>query len=104
MVSTEFRDFLGIFGGVVLSICTIPQLWLMWKKRSAKDLSYLWMWMYLVGLSSTLAYLIVQNAYAAYIPASFEVFITIVMLISKFILDRENARVEFEQHVVEVVP
>jgi uncharacterized protein with PQ loop repeat len=89
MVSTGARDFLGIFGGVVLSICTIPQLLLMWKRRSSQGVSLLWLSLYLLGLGCTIAYLVIQQAYAAYIPAAFEVLLILAMMISKFILDQQ---------------
>jgi MtN3 and saliva related transmembrane protein len=94
MVSSSVRDFFGIFGGILFSICTIPQLVLMWKQRSAKDLSYGWMCTFLLGLSSTITYLVLQEAYAAYIPAAVEAVLYIAIIISKIILDREHKQKE----------
>jgi hypothetical protein len=43
-------------------IHAMEQVWRILTTRSAKDISYLWTFMYLIGLSLTLVYLVMVSA------------------------------------------
>ena len=49
MVSSVAKDVLGALGGAILSFCLLPQLWKMWRTRSASDLSLPFIILYTVG-------------------------------------------------------
>ncbi|KAI8925336.1 hypothetical protein BC831DRAFT_461655 [Entophlyctis helioformis] len=81
-------DALGIAGGILLSICAIPQLVVMWQNRSARDVSLLWISAYTGGLVLTLAYLTLLRAWAGAIPLVVETALGLAVLLSKVVLDR----------------
>eukprot|EP00842_Homolaphlyctis_polyrhiza_P005464 jgi/Hompol1/5919/HPOL_000310-RA len=87
MVSQLAIDFTGYLGGAFLVICSVPQLVLMWRTRSASDVSLAWSLTFNVGLILTLVYLILLQAWAGAIPLALELLMTIAVLISKLIID-----------------
>ena len=66
-------EALGIIGGVFLSVCTVPQLWHMYRTKDARDLQKRFLVLYLTGIVFTFAYLVVKDAWAAWITMVFEV-------------------------------
>ena len=49
MVSSAVKDVLGAVGGGILSFCLLPQLWKVWRTRSATDLSMPFLVLYNTG-------------------------------------------------------
>ncbi len=49
MVSSVVKDVLGAVGGGILSFCLLPQLWKVWRTRSATDLSMPFLVLYNTG-------------------------------------------------------
>jgi len=82
-----FYDILAYLGGSLLAICLIPQLIVMWKNRSAQDVSWLWTVLYFLGLSLTFMYLLLIEAVAGWISILPELLFVVVLMISKKILD-----------------
>lgn len=73
ITSNPTVDFFGYFGGALLGVCLIPQLYRTYKRKSAADVSYGWGAMYFVGLIFTLVYMILIRAWAGAIPLVVEV-------------------------------
>lgn len=73
-ISAIATNIIGILGGILLSLCTIPQLYTMWKQKviilifnsfkSADDVSMLFLVTYFVGLALSVAYLVILQAWA----------------------------------------
>ena len=53
MVSSVVKDVLGAVGGGILSFCLLPQLWKVWRTRSATDLSMPFLVLYNTGARVT---------------------------------------------------
>jgi uncharacterized protein with PQ loop repeat len=68
-----FYEALGILGGVFLSVCTVPQIWHMYKTKDARDLQKRFLILYLIGTIFTFVYLVVEDAWAAWITMILEV-------------------------------
>lgn len=49
MVNHILRDVVGAFGGFILALCMLPQLFKMWRTHSADDLSLSFVFTYTVG-------------------------------------------------------
>ena len=49
MVSGAVKDALGAVGGGILAFCLLPQLWKVWRTRSATDLSMPFLVLYNTG-------------------------------------------------------
>ena len=69
----RFYEALGILGGVSLSVCTAPQIWHMYKTKDASALQKRFLILYLVGTIFTFVYLVVKDAWAAWITMILEV-------------------------------
>ncbi len=66
----QWIDFVGLFGAFLSSVTFVPQVYKVWKSRSANDLSY-WTLIILVGNVSTwLFYGIVKKDMAIIIANS----------------------------------
>lgn len=59
-------DGLGFAGGLLLAVCLAPELWHVYSTRSAEDLAWSWMLTYLIGLSLTMVYLLMEGALAGW--------------------------------------
>jgi uncharacterized protein with PQ loop repeat len=69
----QFYESLGIIGGVSLSVCTIPQIMHMYRTKDARDLQKRFLILYLTGTIFTFVYLVVKDAWAAWITMTLEV-------------------------------
>lgn len=88
MTTSPFlRDFFGYSGGILLSICSIPQVYLMYTTKSAKDVSIYYAVLFFIGLVLTLVYLILEEAVAGIITMSVEVLLSMVVILLKIYLD-----------------
>lgn len=54
------QDAIGYVGGGILAICLIPQVAKVVVTRSARDISISWSVLYSIGLTLSLAYLILK--------------------------------------------
>lgn len=63
MVSSLIKDLIGGIGGAILAFCLLPQLWKMYRTRSAEDLSMPFIVLYTVGeeITSSLTFRICFN-------------------------------------------
>jgi MtN3 and saliva related transmembrane protein len=98
-MSSFTRDFFGYTGGIFLSICTIPQIYLMYSTKSAKDVSLIYAILYFTGLSLTLVYLVLEEAFAGVVTMGFEVFLAGVIIGLKIYLDRIYTKVVIDEAV-----
>ncbi|KAF6256185.1 hypothetical protein COO60DRAFT_140977 [Scenedesmus sp. NREL 46B-D3] len=72
-LSPAAMDAIGYTGGCVLAICLIPQIGKIVITRSARDISYAWSVLYLIGTCLSLVYLVLKDAMAAWIPLVIEI-------------------------------
>jgi uncharacterized protein with PQ loop repeat len=100
-VPSEVVSALGVTGGVILAICTLPQLIQIWQTQSAQDVSLYFTIMYFLGLSMTVAYLGLVGAYAAFFPCSLECVLAFLMICSKLIMDRRSAKLKKAENTSE---
>jgi uncharacterized protein with PQ loop repeat len=65
-------DALGIAGGVILSICCVPQIYVIYKTKSAGDVSTTFTVLYFLGLLLSTIYMCLIHAWAGAGPLIFE--------------------------------
>ena len=70
---SQLLDVVGYIGGILLAVCTLPQIWHMYSTQSASDLQKRFLILYLVGCILTFAYLVAKNAWAAWVTMTVEV-------------------------------
>ncbi len=66
-------DSVGYVGGVLLAVCTLPQLLHMYRTKCAADLQKRFIFLYLFGCILTFAYLVMKDAWAAWVTMTVEV-------------------------------
>lgn len=87
MPSKTAINVIGALGGAVLAACLLPQLYRLYRTRSARDLSYPYIVAYSVGLLLTFLYLYWERATVAWICALMELGCAVVVFAAKFYLD-----------------
>ena len=85
-------DALGFTGGIILSICLAPQLIKMFRKKSAKEISFTFTLLYFTGLLMTAIYMTLIKAWAGAIPIWVETFFSIILILGKIYLDTFAAK------------
>lgn len=83
-------DSVGITGGIVLSICLIPQIYEIVKTKQVNNISYLWQFLYLIGLILNITYTIHYDLKPLYIPTVFELLFVICLIILKYIYSKNE--------------
>ena len=96
---TVTAQVIGTLGGVALAVCSVPQAFVMWKNKSARDVSLSYTILYCIGLTLTLVYMILINALVAIITISFEVVIAYLVLALKIYYDAKTLTTKADQEV-----
>ena len=76
----ESIDSIGYAGGVILSICLIPQIFKIYKTKQVENISYIWQFLYFLGISLHLYYGIYYQLLPIYIPTIIELFLILVLV------------------------
>jgi S-adenosylmethionine/arginine decarboxylase-like enzyme/uncharacterized protein with PQ loop repeat len=87
-------DILGTVGGIILGVCLIPEIRLIVKQQSAEDVSYTWLFLYLVGLVFTMAYLIIVEALVGWVTIVVEIAGVILIVYLKYKYAHKQAKKE----------
>jgi len=90
-ISSLAIDAVGYAGGAALALCLIPQVAKIVITRSARDISVAWSILYLIGLSLSMAYLIMKDAMAAWLPIIVEVAGCLLILVLKLFYEHTAA-------------
>ena len=85
-------DALGFIGGVILSICLLPQLIKMFRKKSAKEISLSFTLLFFTGLLLSALYMTLIKAYAGAIPIWVETFFSMILMMGKIYFDTSAAK------------
>ena len=76
-------EYVGVLGGIITTSGGIPQLYKIYTTKSAKDLSFAMIGMWMTGLTMTLSYGIYTRQFAVYIPATCSLTMSSLMMMSK---------------------
>ncbi len=86
----SITDIIGYSGGIVLSICLLPQIYKIYKTKEVDNISYLWQIMYIIGISLHLYYGISYDLLPIYIPTIIELFCVLILIFLKVIYTNNN--------------
>lgn len=92
LVPDVYVYVIGIISGVFLVTMPIPQIVKMCKTKSAKDVSYKYLWIKLLGRVILSVYGIIIQEYPIIIPAPISVCEMICMIVMKYIYDKGNLK------------
>mmetsp|Transcript_23368 Transcript_23368/g.57997 ORF Transcript_23368/g.57997 Transcript_23368/m.57997 type:complete len:125 (-) Transcript_23368:79-453(-) len=87
-------DIPGYIGGGILAVCVVPQIIKVFRTRSAKDISFLWSAMYILGLVLTTVYLIGIGATAGYVGTLIEIAVAVFLVLTKIYFDSREPAVD----------
>lgn len=73
-------EIIGYIGGALLAACLFPQFYLIYCTGSARDISLGWTILYVVGLSFSLAYLVLLEALAGWVSMLIELVFACLLL------------------------
>ena len=88
MSETRLIEFVGIAGGIIISASLLPQVYKTYATKSAKDISFYYQIIYIVGCTLTNSYAISEGLWPVYIPCLFEEALIITLTCMKFAYDR----------------
>jgi len=84
---------LAAISGSVMTFASLPQIYKIYKRKSAKDISAISYSFYVLGGTIWLLYGIELNSYAVILSNSLSVATSIPVLIGYFLYGRENKKV-----------
>ena len=90
MEELDFYDICGYISGFLFAFSLVPQLYKSCKTKQLNDISYYWQFIFLSGMTLMLIYSYGKNLKPVFIPASFEAFFMIILLIMKIYYDDNN--------------
>mmetsp|Transcript_7695 Transcript_7695/g.13231 ORF Transcript_7695/g.13231 Transcript_7695/m.13231 type:complete len:170 (+) Transcript_7695:339-848(+) len=102
MSSDKWLNLLGLGGGTLMSIMMIPQLWQVYKTKSAKDLAWGFLINYFVGISMLCSFSFGKGLWSLYIPQSLEVVMVLLQILMKLRYDR-RASIGNEENALESI-
>jgi uncharacterized protein with PQ loop repeat len=85
-------DILGLFGGSLIALSLVPQVWKAHKTQRAEDISYSYQCIYIVGTTFLNIYAFMLGLWPVYIPAVLEEVLIIILTIQKVIYTRRSAK------------
>ena len=80
-------DSIGYSGGIVLSLCLIPQIYTIYKSKDVDNISYLWQILYILGVSLHLYYAIYYNLLPIYIPSIIELCLILINMLTNYLFE-----------------
>jgi len=86
-------DYIGYAGGGILSICLLPQIYKIYKTKQVDNISYLWQFLYILGISLHLYYGISYNLLPIYIPSIIELFFIILLVFLKVVYTNNDRNI-----------
>lgn len=82
-------DALGYVGGIILSVCMIPQIYKIYKTKNVENISYIWQIMYIIGIGFHLYYSIYYKLLPILIPTVIEICFTLIHFVLMIIYKKK---------------
>ena len=83
--NNQFINGLGFSGGIILSVCLLPQIIKVFQTKQVDNISYLWQFLYILGLSLNFIYSFYYQLLPIYIPNVIELLFIIFMTFLKIL-------------------
>jgi uncharacterized protein with PQ loop repeat len=95
-------DVLALLGGFLGSVCSVPQLFLMFRSGSAKDISALFTSLYFISLALQATYMTMKSAWAGAIALWIETALAFIFFSGKlYFLLMEKQRENFQEKSIQ---
>ena len=90
----DLTDTIGYSGGVILSICLLPQIYKIIKTKHVDNISYIWQILYIIGISLHLYYGIYYDLLPIYVPSIIELCLILFLFGLKVYYSKKNDTIE----------
>ena len=90
--TNQIVNYLGYSGGIILSICLLPQIYKIIKTKQVDNISYLWQLLYIIGISLHLYYGVYYNLLPIYIPSLIELCLIFWLFGLKVYYSNDNSK------------
>ena len=85
-------DIVGLFGGSLIALSLVPQVWKAHKTQRAEDISYYYQGIYMMGTTFLNIYGLMLGLWPVYIPGILEEVLIFILTIQKVIYTRRSAK------------
>tara|TARA_B100000530_G_scaffold309475_1_gene235298 strand:+ start:228 stop:548 length:321 start_codon:yes stop_codon:yes gene_type:complete len=96
--SPPIFEIIGYTGGIILASNAWPQIYKIYEKRSADDLSYHALFLYLTGISMLMIYNIHIDKPALYLPGTVETINVLLLITMKYLYTRQASSTQSLSH------
>jgi MtN3 and saliva related transmembrane protein len=86
----DLTDTIGYSGGVILSICLLPQIYKIIKTKHVDNISYIWQILYIIGISLHLYYGVYYDLLPIYVPSIIELCLILFLFGLKVYYSKKN--------------
>ena len=93
---TDIYNILLFIGSMLIALNTLPQIYKIYKRKSAKDLSYISCFIYIFGLITVILYGLHNKVHEIWIPQVIQITNQFIMLILKIYYDSKHIDNDFE--------
>lgn len=94
--SASAIEIVGFLGGATIALSLAPQVYKTWTTKSAKDISYAYQAVYMVGCTLVNIYAILEGLWPVFIPCLIEESLIITLTILKVVYDRRPPAIKDE--------
>ena len=87
-------DAVGYSGGIILSICLVPQIYKIYRTKQVENISYSWQILYITGISLHLYYAIYYDLLPIYIPTIIELILIVFLFYLTLVYSKREKMIE----------
>jgi MtN3 and saliva related transmembrane protein len=100
---TAAYEIIGFIGSFIISAALVPQVTKVYRTKSADDISYPFVCMYITGLLCLGVYGFGESLWPIYVPSSFELIGAIGLLVLKIRYEARGPTGDMEHGLVETL-
>ncbi|GLE10930.1 hypothetical protein PINS_up023202 [Pythium insidiosum] len=92
-MGSEVYNVLGLLGSSVIAASLVPQIYKIWRTKSAKDISYGYSCLFITGSVLIVTYGLGEGLWPVWIPGSFELCGGLTTLTLKWLYSRNEEQI-----------
>ncbi|WP_373975121.1 SemiSWEET transporter [Chitinibacter sp. SCUT-21] len=89
-MSPQIIEYIGLAAGTLTTISFVPQVWQVWKSKSAKDISLGMYSIFVTGVALWLGYGLLVGSAPVYLANTVALILAGAVLVMKIVFDRKE--------------
>lgn len=89
-MNASYIELLGLVAGALTTTAFVPQVWHVWKRKSAKDISLGMYSLFVLGVGLWLVYGLLANALPVVVANTITLVLAGAVLVMKLVFDRKD--------------